>query len=519
MSEILSTDHTQTPIVDPIQTLPFEDTGELDIPSAPVADEPPAETAEVSARKKQFIKHCSSINASIPLKNADEISLPANFNKETRDSLNKTPNINLADSDEAKEWVETVREGLDHLSFNSAFTETLENPEASFTDTMMHNGVELTGSSPKFKNGDIGNLQGERAVLAVVSHLGMGNLFQVPLWNTGIWVIFKPSSESELVELERILSSDKISLGRFTYGLIFSNISSYTIDRVVEFVLAHVYDTTVKPDAIPIQDLKKHISHQDIPSLVWGFICSIYPRGFNYRRACVNAPDKCNYIAKDTLNVTKLQKANENGLTPWQKTHMSARQSKNKDLLSINRYKEELSKSQSTRVVINAGQSNEIAFVLKTPTIAEYVDSGHNWISNIVNVVDNTLVSDKVSAEEKNALISTYGKSSVMRQYCHFVQAIELNEAVIDDRETIDKALNVLSADDEIRSEYVKAVLNYINQGAIAVIGIPVYECPSCKALQEPSVVVAGFENIIPIDPVSVFFTLLEKRLTKLLER
>jgi len=315
-----------------------------------------------------------------------------------------------------------------------------------------------------------------------------------------------------------LILSDKIRFGRNTYGLVFANTTSYTINKIIEFALSHIYDLTTKTEDINLDNIKHHISCQDIPSLIWGFICTVYPNGFRYRRACISDPVKCNYIVEETLNVNKLQFTNIRALTDWQKTHMYSRQPKTKDLVSINRYKEELSKIQKSSIVLNKDTSSELKFTLKSPSIHEYIESGHKWISDIVSIVDKALGVNP-NENERNKIITEYGQSSAMRNYAHWVDSIELDTNIIDDRRTIDNNLNILSADDVVREEFVEEVIKYINRSTISVIGIPVYDCPSCKTIQSKETDVSIYQNIIPLDVVQLFFGLLTQRVNKITQR
>ena len=471
-----------------------------------------------TSRQKQGVYQEFSINASEKLTSGVEITLPANFDKETKEALEHIPNVNLLDDPGSREWANTVAEGLEHTTFNECFVNTLEDPDAEFKHKNEHSGISLMAQAPKFKAAENENLKGERAVLRLITHLGLGTLYQTPLFHSGMWVTFKPPTESEIIELNRAMINDKIKFGRYTYGLAFSNITSYTIDKLVDFVLSHVYDINIKAEDVNLNNLKSHISCQDIPSLLWGFICTMYPRGFKYKTACISNPEKCNYVVEETINVTKLQWTNTRALTDWQKTHMTGRQPKCKDLASIKRYKEELAKIQKKRITINEGTDKEISITIKTPSIEEYIDAGHRWIGDITETVDKALGSDNTENERNNTIIR-YGQASAMRQYNHWIDSIEYQTNIIDDKETIEQLLDTLSADDEIRNAFIQAVVDYINNSTISVIGIPVFDCPKCGITNESQYSLPTHKNIIPLDMVQLFFALHTQRLNKLTER
>lgn len=452
--------------------------------------------------------------------NTDAITIvvPGDHDKETRNAIQRAPNVSYVDSPAARDWATVLQEGLEMSTFAEGFIPTLEDETAEFHQAVDVNGVKLIGQSPRFKPAENENLKGERAVIRMMSHLGLGGLFQVPLWHTGIWVTLKPPTESEIVELNRIMAADKIQYGRFTYGLAFANMSSFTVARLVDFVIDHIYDTTAKTDELPINELKKIVPPQDYPSLLWGLVCTMYPNGFQYRRACSSDPEKCNHVLEETLNVSKLQWTNVNALTDWQKTHMAGRQPKSKDKASILRYKEELKRLQNTTFSIGEENSNSVTFVVGTPSIADYIEAGQRWIGEITEIVERALGVENKD-EERNKFIRRHSQASAMRNLMHWIRSIEMGSNTIDDRETIESTLNVLSGDDDIRKKYNEAIIDYINKSTISIIGIPVYDCPGCKTTQETKLTSEDFKNIIPLDVMQLFFALLYQKLGKITAR
>lgn len=453
------------------------------------------------------------------LTDGEVIDLPTDYDKQTRHVLERLPATNLLDTPDGREWAEVLAKGLELNTYNEAFVPTLEDQESEWNNKVENNGINLTAAAPKFKAVENENLKGDRAILRVITHLGLGTTFQVPLWHSGLWVTFRPPSEGEIVELHRQLMATKIDLGRYTYGLAFANTVSYTTDTLMEFAVRHIYDMSAKLESgITAETIRSHISCQDIPSFLWGFVCTMYPKGFRYRRACIADPLKCNHIVEETLNVSKLQVVNTKGLTEWQKTFMSGRQSKSRDIESINRYKEELNKIQKKRVEIVREGVGSIFITLRSPNVSQYVEAGHRWIGNIVNTVDRALDSDTTDAE-RNAIVVQHGQATSMHQYSHWVDSIELNNNIIDDEETIEKTLDTLSADDEIRVKFITSVVDYINSSTISVIGIPVFDCPSCKNTQESIMNDTEFKNVLPLDMIQLFFGLLTQRLERIKTR
>lgn len=488
----------------------------------PIVNEDNEKTPDIEIEpivtKQQTSKQYFDINSTEKITYGDIVILPSDFPEVTGKILQEMPNINLADNNKSKIWAETITEGLENSTFKNILKDSLYQDGEEYNQHNEVNNISVDAQSPKYKPVENQNLSGERAVLRVISHLGMGSLFQVPLWHSGFWLTFKPPTESEIIELNRLITSDKITFGRFAYGLLHSNTNVFTVDRLVDFALSHVYDTTIKTESISLERLKDYISSQDIHSLLWGFICTMYPQGFKYRRACISDPEKCNHVLEETLNVTKLQWTSMSSLTEWQKAHMANRQPKTKDLESIKRYKDELSKLQDKKITINKNTDKELNITIKSPNMTEYVESGYKWINDIVNTVDKTLGQDS-TAKEKNSLITRYGQAAAMRQYIHWIKSFEYSNNIIDDKETLELMTNTLSSDDVIREEFITAVVDYINKSSISIIGIPVYDCPECGAKQDKKIDYPIFANIIPLDVISIFFALLTQRLSRIMDR
>ncbi len=448
-------------------------------------------------------------------KETETMAMPSDFADHIKDILNELPNINLTDNEEARKWIQSLNKGLEQLPSQEMFKDTFADPSKHFTQKPEHGGKPLAPAAPKFEKMENSVLSGEKAVIRVLQTLGLGTLFQVPLWHTGIWVTIKPPTEAEIIELNRQLISDKVTFGRYSYGLVFANTTAYTVERLVEFALEHIYNTSLKVDSLTAGDLNKLISCQDIPILLWGVISTMYPNGFKYERSCVNDPEKCNHIVEETLNITKLLWTSIDTLTDYQREHMSYRQARSRTMEQVTRYKDDLSAIHKTRVKLLEDQ--EIFMTIKSPSIAEYVDAGHIWIDSIVAAVEKT-INSSVTDEEKENLIVKYAQASRLRQYAHWIETIEVDTNIAEDRETVNELLNVLSADEALFSSIMTKIKDYINRSVISLVGIPSYDCPKC-GIPQSTETLPKFVNVIPLDVQQLFFGLFTQRLIKLTDR
>jgi len=374
------------------------------------------------------------------------------------------------------------------------------------------NGTKFGSNEVKFRERQNTSFDGEAAVLRTISHLGLGSTWNTGLYNTGIWITFKPPTEEDLVELYRQLTADQIEMGRMSYGLAYANTSSYHIERLCRFAQQHIYRINANPDEIGPANILDHIKSQDITSLLWGLACTMFPKGFNYSRACMVDPEKCQHVTNEILNLRKLQLVNRAGLTDRQKAHMAEHRGGTKiTVKDLQSYGSEMTRASFHRVVVNEGEKDEITINLRSPSITEYIQTGHRWIDDMVNNVEQVLGSTG-TVEEKNKLIDMKSRATIMRQYCHWVSSIELDTNQITDRASIEKVLNNISGDQNIRETFLTEVKKFIENSSVSVVGIPTYDCPKCGKPNEGNITFPYRTNMIPIDVIQLFFVLLTQK-------
>ena len=445
------------------------------------------------------------------ISNEENLNIPPTDIQNIRTILNNLPKLDLMNNEEFRKWAQTLQQSLDKESFNGVFKKALEDDSREFKQYVEHNGRKLAGARPRVKESTNQVFKGNKAIVSLMSYLGRGIHFQAPLWNSGIWITFAAPAETEILDLYRQLVSDKIEMGRYTYGLSLSNSTVYTVNRLVEFALDHIHSTNIKVKDDEELNLKDVILAQDIPSLLWGMACAMYPNGFKYSRACIDNPEKCNYIQESVLNLTKLQFTDTTSLSDYQKAHMSDRQPSCKDLEAIKRYQENHSKSINKTVKLMSDNQQPVSFTFKSPTITDYISAGYKWIQSTVDVIENSIVIPK-DDEEKNKFIMENIKATAIRQYTHWVKEIEF-ENTVDDKETIEGILNYLSSDGTISDSFIKSVIEYIEMSTLSVIGIPNYTCPACNKDQFDMERETPFKKeVIPLDPIVVFTDLVMER-------
>lgn len=430
---------------------------------------------------------------------------------ETHDIADKVPNMKLSGGAN-QVWAFSFTRGLEHLLEGDALTSALSRDESEWNQVIEVGGKRLSPGRPGAvgSNGKGEKVTGDRALYRVYNAIGMGTLFQFPLWHAGIWVTIKAPTDAELLTLDEQLANEKITLGMETSGLIYSNTSVALMSRIVDFALDHVYETTLRDSSK--ENLRKMIPATDIQTLIWGLSCAIYPGGYPYRRPCIADPEKCQHVQEALLHLPRLAWTDKKSLSNGQKKHMVNRNAKHENAHVISAYQDAHVRGVGQRINIAPG----LDALLKVPSIEEYVESGYSWIQSIVDSVEENFGSTlKGAAREKH--IERQAFITTMRQYSHWVEALYLTtedsdeeDDYIDEQEDVEKSLADISGGEEVRTNFFNGIEKFIDDSTISLIGIPRYNCPNCRRPQGEEG--SGHDFVIPLDTFQTFFTLRHRR-------
>lgn len=366
-------------------------------------------------------------------------------------------------------------------------------------------GGKLSPARPRIKDPADGVVTGARAVQRIRSILGLGSLLQVPLWHSGFWITLRAPSEGELLELHRRIADAKVTLGRQTYGLVFANTSAYVAAELVQFVLEHLHDTTLKQGT----DLRKYLKVHDLQTLAWGMACVIYTKGFQYSRPVLVGEGEEKKEVKGLLNVGKMFFTDTAALTPWQISHMAKRAGNTMSAEMLERYQSEFT-NRERQVELVPG----LKMTMKVPSIDEYINSGHRWVEGITDMVDRAF-QQPPEAEIRDRYITQQGRATSMRQFAHWVKSVDEDGEggmSYEDPDTLEQLLNTLSEDDQVRDKYFKAIKDFTDDTTISVVATPAVNEKEENRLPR-------FPRLVPIDALYTFFILLVQKTEKVNQR
>lgn len=431
------------------------------------------------------------------------LSLPMSNNDKIYRKITEAPNIDFQGSERDVNWMDSVGRAFYNFPPHGQFNDTAEREDSDWGQLVNHEGEDLKISKPR-TGGEPSNLSGERAIFRLNDSLGLGTVAQIPLWHTGIWISFKTPTDGAIFELEQRLVREKEELGRETNGFVFSNRSVYQYIHMVEFALKHLYDSSLKTNSV--KSLKREILVTDIPTLLWGVACSIYPNGYNLFQPCINDPEKCNHVMEERVNLARLSWVDRKALSGKQRSHMAKRTHKwqHQDLVN---YQNEHERGNPRLVKIH----DKLSLRLKVPTIAQYEEAGYDWINDITNDSVDTF-DTPMSEKERKEHMQARMELSYLKMYSHWISEIILEDGSnIDDRDTINDAMERITSNREMGVKIVNEIVQYIDDCTISMIAIPNYKCPKCGTDQ------SGEEDseqyLIPLGVIQVFFTLITQRL------
>ena len=437
----------------------------------------------------------------------ENLILPSDQNDLVRERVLK---VSTKSKDFNTRWLSVLQGAMESVAYGNAFVPTVNRKDAQFNQKVDSSVGPLFMGLAKAKVNPNQKLTGENLRLMIRQSLDLGGTYNVPLWHSGFWVRFKAPSEAAILELYRALTEEKVSLGRSTYGLIFANNTSFSSAAMLNFCEEHILSTSL---ALPEgESIKKYLSVLDLPTLFWGMVCSIWPTGVQYQRACTHDPEKCDHVVSELLDPSKLLFVDKTRLTARQVAHMTKRDKGSVTVESLTIYKDEFLNGQPKAIKFN----DDLSLVIAIDSAQEHIDSGYRWVSEIEETYPNVLIQDE---KERDDYLIKQAKATVMRQYAHFVKSLTYMEVEYTDRKDIEDVVGDLSADDDLRKIFQDQIKEFIDDSTVSVIAIPTYKCPSCGKEQREAKEGEYLQGLIPIEVMSNFFTLAVQKIRRIEQR
>lgn len=423
---------------------------------------------------------------------------------EVDEHIRAFPNFKVQNDARGNTWWNAFKQAGKHIQSKGVYEATVARESAEWAQRIEYENLKLSmGKPPAVNVGKAGSLVGEQAIQAIQNAMGLGTQLQVPLWHSGVWVTLSTPTDAELLNLERRIQDEKISLGRDTSGALFSNNMVYIIKHVYNFILEHVYSVTME-DYTP-ERFSSILRVTDMQTLIHAMACSIYPNGYEHGQPCTIHPDKCQHVTKDWINLTKMFWTDRTRLTKKQVKHMANRVAQHK-LEDIVAYQEEGKIGDGRLLEFD----NDVKMVLRIPTIEQYVTSGTVWVEEVVDLVERIMTTERATTD-KNDYIAAQARLVTLRQYGHWIKSVSMGDAIVlDEPELINDLLNRLSASDTIVDKFLADIKVYVEEATMSIVAIPSYKCPGCQGTMSSEE--TKHPHLIPVDALITFFTLRDHR-------
>lgn len=419
--------------------------------------------------------------------------------------FNDIPNISEAAITERNvEWISAHQGGLTFVPRFGAFKRTLNRKGARYRQSVQSKNGELAMAIPRESSELMGVLRGEQAMRQIHHVMGFAGHVQVPLWHSGFWITIRQPDEAQILELKHRIALEKIEMGRATSGLVYGNSTVFMAEHVVNMVMDHLHIHSVNLPAS--ENIRDYIVSSDLQILAWGLASAIWSKGFHYERAVLDEHGRADRVVTEKLNLMRMLVVDNAALNDWQKSHMSNRQPKSMTVDAIRKYQNEFVHTQGSTLAV----SDKIHLRLKTPTLNAYLQQGTRWVNSTVEMINRTLGLE-LDDQTRNTFVSEHTKTSTARQYSHWVHEVvypgpdgqEIAKA--NSVEDIEATLVAMSRDQELVKVYMRGVRDFIDDVTFACICIPFLD-------EKDQNVYRRHPNLIPLDALHTFFTLIDQR-------
>lgn len=399
---------------------------------------------------------------------------------------------------------------------NNVYVDSLNDPNNEYV-----NGLEFGGAKLNTRSINISTnvkLTQESALARIYGLLGVGEVVQVPLWHSGIWVTIRPIKQKDFVNLYNALTISTVRLGRDTNSLIYSNYSVIFTRIVTEFILANITEHTL--DLKDDESLLDFIKVQDLYPLANGIISAMYPKGLDIVKSCVNSlkldpktnEPLCDYSIAAKVDSKKLLWVNRKALDKYMINHMSKRTAGSVSSAEVKEYQERLRARSTTVVSGTSTTGTKVDFTMKVPYLREYIDAGEKWVQTLISDTEK-LYTPQDTDQDKVTKLSDAIMASRLSTYHAYIEKVTFTdtkgvETTFDNSDAIKEVLDTISGDQDLFMDVLNHIGKFFTNSAIAVVATPNFICPKCQASQGEPDTAKPFKEFIPLNVIENFFDL-----------
>lgn len=364
------------------------------------------------------------------------------------------------------------------------------------------------------------NVSPSNAFIKFQSILGLGSGISVDLIHSGFSVIVAPATQSDLVTLQVSIFGAEKTLGYSTSGYYTSGTRGKIYEILKEFIEKKIsaYTLDVQPE-----ELFSHISLLDFDLLLIGILKASYDK-FYVSRTCqyLLNPDldskPCSHTVEAILDPSKLVQISRSLLTDRMLHTLSKKGPKSVSVAEKNNYVEELNsridelreRKSMLKIELENGSGYEIHFT--TPSIDSFLSKSQEWLARVEKKLDDLLESNTEiqQAKAKDAIEEITRISGISSSIKEIIAYNPEVRTVFNDNHSIMNILeNNASSYDVFLLNLQDDLFDYSNKAPIAYVATPSYICPQCKNKHVDSNPVLSKENLIGLNVVDFFFSVI----------
>lgn len=348
--------------------------------------------------------------------------------------------------------------------------------------------------------------KGDEIVDIFTSQNSLGQSTEWTFYNTGIKIRMRPCLDSELVNLERVMSADRAMVGQQTWGSYLSTDMGIHLGHMIEFALGLVTWTNLEYEGDMRAALRSRLrGRESINVLLGSVLASMFPHGYPWTVHC--HANGCK--AEESIDVffARAQVVDKSILTD---KHFNILH-RNSKVLTEERYIEYIEAlPNSTREV----EYNGTTFVLRQPSIGDYVAAARRWVHVIETENADALKEFDNPVHRENFLDAQMASRSLLT-LSHYVGSVIVTSgdtvSEVTDRDRIERILHSGSGDMALVATLTAAVTEFELESTTTFIGHSNMQCGTCGANVRTQEGPWSSLVILPVD--RIFFMLMQLKI------
>lgn len=356
---------------------------------------------------------------------------------------------------------------------------------------------------------------------------GVGRPVTQPLYHSGITVTISNITETSYLRILMILNETNMQTGMNHKGLMFSTDDAKLNCKIVDWVLQHVVDSTLRETTI--DNILRVLRVGDIYALIAAANASLYPEGYPFMMSCVTDVCKTDFFKftdKGTnferIDYRRVQWYNHTRISPYLFRFVNAPMGTKLVEEVLKCQKDHILKEVETKALSNRPHETQTVSVTM-PLYTHYKNVCYEWLSDIESTVNATLeITDSADVDDHIGKRERYVNDSQIRLTLQRTAAWiskatikyedeEEADEFVDTPEKIMEAIGAMCGNTEIVGNFITEVESIKMNTALTMTGIPIFNCPKCGEPQNKDDDITP-KSLIPLNVAAHFLSIMALR-------